>query len=63
MNIYFLLGRGLKTQYLFDIPDIPDVDGVVIVDDGNFKVLFVVGDCRGVRISCIGGMGCHVRDR
>ena len=36
--------------YLFDISDIPDVDAVIVVDDGHFEVLLVVGDGCGVRI-------------
>ena len=52
----------MKT-YLFNISHIPDIDGVIIVDDGDFEVLFVVGDGGGVRVPCIGRVGGHVRDR
>ena len=48
--------------HLFDVSDIPDVDGVVVVYDGNLEVLLVVGDGGGVGVAGVAGVGGHVTD-
>lgn len=64
---FFLLLLSLlffvRMSYLLNVSNIPDVNRVIIVDDGDFEVLLVVGDGGGVRISCIGRVGSHVGDR
>lgn len=47
----------------FDVVNIPHVDRVVVVDAGEFVVLFVVGYGDGVGVFGIGGSGSHVTRR
>ena len=49
--------------HLFDVPDVPDVDGVVVVDDGDLEVVLVVGDGAGVGVARRGRVRRHVADR
>ena len=49
-------------KYLFNVSDIPDVDAVIVVDDGDFEVLFVVGDRSGVGVAGVRRVRRHVTD-
>ena len=49
--------------HLFDVSDVPHVDRVVVVYDGNLEVLLVVGDGGGVGVAGAAGVGGHVADR
>ena len=49
--------------HLLDVPDVPDVDGVVVVDDGDLEVVLVVGDGAGVGVARRGRVRRHVADR
>ena len=49
-------------EYLFNVSDIPDVDAVIVVDDGDFEVLFVVGDRSCVGVAGVGRVRRHVTD-
>ena len=51
-----------KVLYLFDVPHVPHVDGVVVVDDGDLEVLLVVGDGGGVGVLGVGRVRRHVTD-
>ena len=51
------------STHLFDVPDVPDVDGVVVVDDGDLEVVLVVGDGAGVGVARRGRVRRHVADR
>jgi hypothetical protein len=37
-------------SHLLNVPHIPDVNAVIVVNDGDFEVLLVVGDGGGVRV-------------
>ncbi len=52
----------IKESYLFDVPDVPDVDGVVVVDNGDLEVALVVGDGGGVGVARRGRVRGHVAD-
>ena len=45
-----------------DVPDVPDVDRVVVVDHGHLEVGLVQDDGRGVGIPGVGRMRGHVVD-
>ena len=52
----------LVSAHLANVPDIPDVETVVIVDNGNPGVLLVIGHGAGVGVLGVVGVGGHVGD-
>ena len=57
----YLVSKG-TFKYLFDVPHVPNVDGVVVVDDGHLKVLLVVSDGGGVGVLGVRRVRRHVVD-
>ena len=53
----------LILTHLLDVPDVPDIDRVVVVDDRDLEVLLVIGDRGRVGVSRLRRMGRHVRYR
>ena len=49
-------------KYLFDVPHVPYVDGVIVVDDGHLEVLLVVRDGGGVGVLGVRRVRRHVVD-
>ena len=47
---------------LSDVPDIPDIETVVVVDNAHSSVLLVVGHGAGVGVLGVVGVGGHVGD-
>ena len=52
--------EGVRFAHFFDITDVPDVNAMVVVDDSDFEMLFVIGDGRGVGVPDSRGVGYHV---
>ncbi len=53
----------VNALYLFDVSDVPHVDGVVVIDNCDLPVGLVVRDGGGVGIARVRRVRCHVRDR